>query len=58
MMDYPPGSLGYEIAELHRRIEALPWWTWFWKRRLRQNQYDLADRLARARDLFLFGGDE
>lgn len=35
-IEYPEGTMGYERQRLAREIEALPWWAWWWKRRMRQ----------------------
>ena len=36
-MDYPVGSIGYERELLLAKIEALPWWLYFAKWRLRRD---------------------
>jgi len=44
--EYPPGTLGFEVDELERKVEALPWGPvrWVWRRRARAVRLNVARR--------------
>ncbi len=53
MVDYLPGSIGEAFQKMASRIEALPWYLWPLKRRLRRTMRESRQRMAASRDQFL-----
>ena len=46
MDDYPPGSIGEAFQKIGQRIEALPWYLWPLKVRLRRTMRESRQRMA------------
>jgi hypothetical protein len=52
--DCPEGSIGYELAEMERRVRALPWWQLLYKRALLRHIEASRNTIAFCRDAFIY----
>jgi hypothetical protein len=52
--DCPEGSIGYELAEMERRVRALPWWHFVRKRALLHRIEASRNTIAFRRDAFVY----
>ena len=53
MTDYPPGSVGGAFQKVERSVEALPWYHWPLKVRLRRSLKESRRRMSARRNQFL-----